>query len=159
MPGSDSRTGEDRPHLSCRDLLTGPPFFCVLSTCDTQMEKPYRAMHPYRGSTLIQSPLTGHGQRELSCGRSWDELFVGEGRPTCPGITRESTQPFPLLRRAGVSTTHQLTTPGSSGGHHCPHPLISWPPLLVLSSLPCCWDSFSREPGLLEQVLKACDKY
>lgn len=34
MPGSDSRTGEDRLHLSCRDLLTGPPFLCVFSTCD-----------------------------------------------------------------------------------------------------------------------------
>lgn len=131
MPGSDSRTGEDRPHLSCRDLLTGPPFFCVLSTCDTQMEKPYRAMHPYRGSTLIQSPLTGHGQRELSCGRSWDELFVGGGCPTCPGITRESTQPFPLLRRAG-------------GVHHSPadYPWKLWrvplpAPSYLLAPSPC----------------------
>lgn len=140
-------------------LLTGPPFLSILSICDTQMEKPYQAVHSYRGSPLTQSHLTGHGQRELSCGRSWDELFVGEGCLTYPGIIRESTQPFTPLCWAGVSTTHQLAAPGSSGVHHCPHPLICWPSLLVLSSLPCCWDSFSREPGLLEQALKAYDKY
>lgn len=99
-----------------------------------------------QGMASESCPVEGAG---MSC-------LWGRGS-NLPGHHRESTQPFPLLSWAGVSITHHLAAPGSSGVHHCPHPLTCWPPLLVLSSLPCC--SFSREPGLLEQALKAYDKY